>query len=121
MRTVTVTVTVAGTVLTVLALGGLAAADDRGDIDHALLEKQFEQHRSEIRVCYEHELVAAPKLAGHVVLTFTIARSGKVSEASADGLNPAMAACLAGVAKHFTFPASTADARIAYPLSFVPG
>jgi TonB family protein len=52
-----------------------------GSLDKELIRRVIQQHRSQIRYCYESELVRNPKLGGKVAVKFVITADGGVSSA----------------------------------------
>jgi hypothetical protein len=53
-----------------------------GSLDKELIRRVIQQHRSQIRYCYESELVRNPKLGGKVAVKFVITPDGSVSTAT---------------------------------------
>jgi TonB family protein len=50
----------------------------KGSLDKELIRREIKRHINEIRYCYSKELQAKPDLRGRVVVSFTIAASGRV-------------------------------------------
>ena len=78
----------------------------QGGLDKAEVRRVVGKTDAKLRACYETELVAKPTLAGTVVASFLIDVKGKVHEATATGVDPAVASCIAGIIKTLQFPAS---------------
>jgi hypothetical protein len=92
-----------------------------GTFDKAILRRYVRRNATAIAGCYERELASKPTLAGVVTARFTIDSGGKVSRSDADGVDPAVAKCVAGAIKaiEFSKPASgTVD--VTYPITFRP-
>lgn len=53
-----------------------------GNIEKALIEKVIRENIQQIKYCYSKELTKVPTLAGKIVVKFTIAKDGSVSQAS---------------------------------------
>jgi hypothetical protein len=78
-------------------VGGLGRKTDRevaivagnatviGSIDKELIRAVIKEHAQQIRFCYEEQLAVNPKLAGKVVIRWTIDADGNASNASVDG------------------------------------
>jgi TonB family protein len=79
----------------------------RGSLDPAIIRRVIRMHRSEAKYCYEKDLVKKPKLAGKIVVGFTVSPEGRVSSArvEADTMgSAAVANCLVGRVKRWRFP-----------------
>jgi TonB family protein len=96
---------------------GTAATLDRGAITQVV-----RSHMSEVRLCYERRLAEDPQLAGQVTVTFVVSPDGHVSVASVSGTtihDAAVEACVVGVVRRWTFPATAGDpVTISYPFVF---
>jgi hypothetical protein len=78
-------------------VGGLGRKGDRdiaitagtatviGSIDKELIRAVIKEHAAQIRFCYEEQLAVNPKLAGKVLIKWTIDADGNASNASIDG------------------------------------
>lgn len=78
-----------------------------GSLDKELIRKVIQSHRSQIRYCYEQELVRNPKLAGKIAVKFVITANGTVSSASTAQTtmnNATVEGCLASRVKSWEFP-----------------
>jgi hypothetical protein len=74
------------------------------------------------RTCYEHALRDNPTLSGRMTLRFTVGESGRVTEASASGLTPVMAACIERAVHRIVFPVPTCGAaEYAFPFNYDAG
>jgi hypothetical protein len=74
-----------------------------------------------LRACYQHGLVANPRLAGRVTVTFTVDARGGVSgvETESDVIPADVRACVADAFSSITFAMpKTAPAKIVYPVDF---
>lgn len=79
--------------------------------------------KGEIKACYEAALAKDPKLSGALQLELEIDGAGRVTAASVgeSTLGAAVDACVAGVGKGLTFPASGGErVKVTYPLSMTP-
>ncbi len=85
----------------VIALGGTAHAD----LDRRAVRDAIKRHIREIADCWEQHRPPSD----HVVVTFTIAASGKVTDASGEQ-------CLVRVVEKIRFPASSSATRVTYPM-----
>lgn len=78
-----------------------------GSLDKELIRQVIHRHRSEIRYCYEKELVSTPNLAGKVSVKFIITASGSVSTAKVDSSsmnNSAVEQCVTVRVRSWEFP-----------------
>jgi hypothetical protein len=97
-----------------------------GNIDKALIDEVVKRHLSQIRYCYQRELVHNPALGGKIVVKFTIGSDGLVTSAaprtSSLG-NSAVEQCIAGRFLRMSFPAPMGGgmAIVSYPFLFSPG
>jgi Ca-activated chloride channel family protein len=97
----------------------------RGSLDVPTIRRTVRRRQNEIRNCYELELQKNHKLAGRIVLTFTIAASGRVIAAaiSESTLNDgAVGACVTAAARKWTFPETAGGgvSEVHYPYVFQP-
>jgi hypothetical protein len=101
---------------------GPAVANADGNLDKAIIRRYVKRNIQKIQYCYEKELVAKTKLAGTVSTSFTILDSGKVSGASASGVDAQVASCVAGVLGGIEFPKprGTGGVSVSYPFTFRP-
>ena len=78
-----------------------------GSLDKELIRRVIQQHRSQIRYCYESELVRNPKLGGKVAVKFVITADGSVSSAitAQTTMNDAkVESCINARVKSWQFP-----------------
>ncbi len=75
------------------------------------------EHTAEIRSCYNKALLKDPKLAGKVVVKFTIAADGSVSESvsAQTDVNDALTACIVDSTKTWKFPPPGEQVTVTYP------
>jgi hypothetical protein len=107
-----------GTVPTV----SIGLPSTQGDLEKVIIRRYIKRNLQKITHCYEKQLLAKPKLAGTIVTQFYIAPTGKVASAAATGVDPDVAACLAGVIKRIEFPKPKGDGgvQVSYPFFFRP-
>jgi hypothetical protein len=77
-----------------------------------------------LRLCYEHGLVADPRLAGRVTVRFSVDAQGSVADVDteSDTIPGDVRACVRDAFSTMTFaPPKTAPAKIVYPLDFNKG
>ncbi|MCA9649510.1 MAG: AgmX/PglI C-terminal domain-containing protein [Myxococcales bacterium] len=96
-----------------------------GTLDKEEIRRVIRSHISEVKSCYETSLATKPSLEGRVVLSITIASSGKVASAtiSDDTLSePAVGACLTKLAEGWVFPRPRGGGTVVvrYPFVFKP-
>ncbi len=93
-----------------------------GDIDKAIVRRYVRRNLSKIKYCYEKELIAAPDLRGTVTTHFYVGADGKVRDATAEGVSPEVASCVANVIESIQFPKPKGGAgvNLIYPFTFVP-
>jgi hypothetical protein len=107
-----------GTVATV----SIGQPDATGDLDPAIIRRYIKRNIQKITACYQKRLTGKPGLAGTVQTEFFITPSGKVSRATASGVDPEVASCVADVIKTIGFPKPKGDkgVQVAYPFVFRP-
>jgi len=108
--------------LTPVAILCALAATATAYPDLSPIRREIRAHMRQFRACYDKALEKDPKLEGKVVATFTIGKTGTVTESKADGL-PGVDACVAAVIARLTFPpapASKGFITISYPFVFAP-
>jgi len=92
-----------------------------GQISNDDVKKVMSAHIGKIQACYEDQLKANPKLAGRVIVKFTIEPKGNVSQADATGVSAEVDKCIAAIVKTLKFPAPKGGAaHVSYPFSFKP-
>ena len=78
-----------------------------GALDKSLIDKVIKRNMNQIKYCYSRELTKNPKLKGKVIVKFTIAGDGTVSQAGikSSSLNSkAVEDCITGRFRRFKFP-----------------
>lgn len=99
----------------------IGKATATGTLDKNIIRRYVRRKLPRIRSCYEKRLAKKPDLSGTVVTEFTIAESGKVSKASAKGLDRTVGRCIAGVLKTIEFPKPKGGiVEVTYPFTFQP-
>ena len=93
-----------------------------GDLDKAIIRRYIKRNILKITYCYEKALLATPDLEGTVTTQFFISPTGAVSTASATGVSPEVASCVAGVIKGIEFPKPRGGGgvQVNYPFRFSP-
>lgn len=90
--------------------------------DRNRVMRVIKANEAKTRYCYERQLLVKPDLSGTVTAEFTIvAATGAVKYATATGVDPTVATCIADVISNLTFPVqpSARDTiRFSYPFSF---
>ena len=94
-----------------------------GSIDKTVIDRVVRRHLNQVRYCYEKELKTYASLAGKVVVRFTIADDGTVSEAEIKTStlgSPAVEDCVRGRFLRMVFPAPAGGGVVivSYPLVF---
>jgi len=97
-----------------------------GACDRTTIKKVVQQHKGEIRKCYEKRLLKNPRLSGKVVMRWTIGKTGAVTRATVklDTIaKPGVSQCVQGVFKSMVFPAPRGGGIciVSYPFRFTPG
>lgn len=100
--------------------------DVSGSLDRKIIQKVVNQHKREIKACYEKELQKKKGLHGKIVIQWIIDASGNVASAtvqsnSMDDKN--VASCLTTSIKHWRFPAPKGGGmvKVSYPFVFEVG
>ena len=75
-----------------------------GDLDRSIIRTYIKRRIPQIRACYVQALTRDSSLGGTVSTQFFITPNGSVSASNAAGVEPALAACIAGVIKATVFP-----------------
>lgn len=91
-----------------------------GDYDKALARRYVRRHTDKFSYCYVKALLVTPTLTGTVTVRFEIGADGKVTAATASGVDAAVADCVAATVRAIEFPAPPAHAAVTlvYPLTF---
>lgn len=97
-----------------------------GALDRSLIDEVIKRHMNQIRYCYQREMTRDPSLAGKVVIRFTIAGDGSVSQASVKEStmgNGAVESCITGRFMRMQFPEPRGGGVVivSYPFLFSPG
>jgi hypothetical protein len=97
-----------------------------GALDRSLIDEVIKRHMNQIRYCYQRELSRNATLAGKVVIRFTIAGDGTVSQASTKETtmnNSAVEGCIVGRFQRMQFPEPRGGGVVivSYPFLFSPG
>jgi hypothetical protein len=128
--------------LLLLALPALAHADDRGGprkrpeppsvslgkptvtgkLALDLVRRYIYRNKVRFSYCYERVLHKKPGLAGRIDTSFEIDGAGKVTAATASGVDPEISECFAGVIKRIEFPKPRDEKPVAvkFPLVLRP-
>jgi hypothetical protein len=97
-----------------------------GALDRSLIDEVIKRHMNQIRYCYQRELTKNPALGGKVVIKFTIAKDGTVSQASTKSTtmsNSAVENCIVSRFMRMQFPEPKGGGIVivSYPFLFSPG
>ena len=97
-----------------------------GALDRSLIDEVIKRSMSQIRYCYQRELTKDPSLNGKLVVKFTIAGDGSVSQAgkkSSTMGNAAVEQCVIGRFYRMQFPEPKGGGIVvvSYPFLFAPG
>jgi len=97
-----------------------------GALDRSLIDEVIKRHMNQIRYCYQRELTKNPALGGKIVIKFTIAKDGTVSQASTKSTtmsNSAVENCIVGRFMRMQFPEPKGGGIVivSYPFLFSPG
>ncbi len=100
-------------------LGTLAA---QGSLDRLIIRRYLERNQVRLAGCYERELLRDRTLAGTVHASFEILPDGRVSGATAVGVAPEVASCIAGVLDSIQFaaPPSGTSVLVRVPIALAP-
>ncbi|MFT3691596.1 MAG: AgmX/PglI C-terminal domain-containing protein [Kofleriaceae bacterium] len=92
----------------------------KGSIDKAAIRAEVRKNKPAIAKCYETALQKKPDLAGTVQAQFTIDKAGKVMNATAFGVDPGVATCVAKVIEKMAFPKPNGGGIVVvnYPFAF---
>jgi hypothetical protein len=93
-----------------------------GDLDKAIIRRYVKRNISKISYCYEKQLLDKPGIKGTIATQFFIDAEGHVASATASGVDPDVASCVAGVIKTIEFPKPKGGGavRVTYPFVFQP-
>jgi hypothetical protein len=103
-----------------------AARVPDGRLDRDIIRRIVRAHINEVRHCYNQALARDPNARGRVAVRFTIASDGKVADADVDEStlrDPAVAPCIAGAVRRWTFPRPEGGGAVVvtYPFVLEPG
>ncbi len=87
-------------------------------LDRNVIRNKMRDNLARFRYCYEKELAIKPGLAGTVLASFTVKPDGSVDEATATGVDPNVASCVARVLATLRFPKGGGDVKVNYPFAF---
>jgi hypothetical protein len=93
-----------------------------GSLDKSFIKRYVKRSLNKIRYCYERELLTRSTLSGTIQTQFSIGSDGKVIAATATGMDPKVAECVAGVIKQIEFPKApgAGNVQVNYPFTFRP-
>ena len=97
-----------------------------GSLSKEIIRRIIRRHLNQVRYCYQKELQANPRLAGRVVVKFTIDPSGKVVAVKVQSStlnNKKVEQCVARAVKNWLFPKPTGGGVVvvSYPFNFKRG
>jgi hypothetical protein len=93
-----------------------------GGLDPAIVRRVLRRYAQHFTYCYEKQLLANAKLAGKLVTKFDIDSEGKVTNASAAGIDSEVESCVVRMLSRVDFPKPKAGAHVTvtYPMTFDP-
>jgi hypothetical protein len=91
-----------------------------GSLDATAATATVRKFRGRFLYCYETALLKAPKLEGTVTLELAVEADGKVSSATASGVDAGVDECLRHGALTIAFPPGKKTAKVSVPLAFQP-
>jgi TonB family protein len=97
----------------------------RGSLDKEIIRRIVRRHLNEVKYCYEQELPRNAKLAGRVVVQFTIANTGRVLasvlQSSTMG-NVRVESCVVNAVRRWEFPEPSGGGlvMVSYPFQLSP-
>ncbi|MDP2274742.1 MAG: TonB family protein [Archangium sp.] len=94
-----------------------------GSLDKALIREVIQRNRSQIRYCYDKQLLKSPTLAGKVAVTFHISPEGPVSSAEVAQSTVAdveLESCIVERVRTWVFPKPKGGGKVivTYPFMF---
>ncbi|MEZ4235755.1 MAG: AgmX/PglI C-terminal domain-containing protein [Myxococcota bacterium] len=97
-----------------------------GALDRSLIDEVVKRHMNQIKYCYQRELTKNPALNGKIVIKFTIAKDGSVSQEStktSSMKNSSVENCIVGRFMRMQFPEPKGGGIVivSYPFLFSPG
>jgi hypothetical protein len=75
-----------------------------GDLDKNIIRRYVRRSLHKLTYCYEKQLLVDPKLAGTIQTHFVIDANGTTQDVSANGVNTAVADCVADVLRAIQYP-----------------
>ena len=91
----------------------------QGSLDKSIIKRYIKRQLAKISYCYEAELLSKPHLEGTVQVQFHIGKRGIVTSATASGVDPKVASCVASVIKQIEFPTIVdGGVQVNYPFTF---
>jgi len=96
-----------------------------GNVDGELIRQVIRRNSSQIRACYEAQLIRYPKLAGRIAIRFVINSTGTVDSSNVYAStmnNKEMGSCVANKIRLLEFPRPKGGgtAQVTYPFIFKP-
>jgi hypothetical protein len=100
----------------------LGQPNAQGNLDKAVIRKVIKMSKTKIAGCYEKALAITPTLAGTVQVQFFVKPDGTVATATAAGISPEVADCVAAVIKSLAFPKPKGGGgvQVNYPFTMRP-
>ena len=98
----------------------LGQPNAQGDLDKAIIRRYVKRNIAKVQFCYEKYLAVDAGLQGTLMVQFFITPEGKVASASASGVNPGVADCVADVIRKIEFPKPKGGGgvQVNYPFTF---
>jgi hypothetical protein len=91
------------------------------DYSKSIIRRYIQRYKEQLGYCYEKQLLVHPQLSGQVTAQFFIGTTGAVQSASANGLDPEVSRCIAGVIGNIAFPPPRdGGVQVNYPFTFRP-
>src|SRR6185312_2380187 len=114
-----------GSPLLLLALAA-SAPPPTGSLDKEVIRGVIRSHVGDVQRCYQAELVKTPDLFGKIMVKFTIAASGDVSESAVESSttrNLPVETCTAAAVRRWRFPKPEGGGIVivSYPFVLTPG
>jgi len=102
------------------AAQGAAALDLAlpGPRDQASILATVRRANRRVRACFEARLKTDPNAGGKLVVHFSIAPDGSVTQADATGLDPQLAQCVVEVVRMLRFPFDNDTTQVNFPFIF---
>jgi TonB family protein len=93
-----------------------------GKLDKDVVRRVVRRHINEVKYCYEHALAVHPELAGRVVVRFTVASTGWVTDSkivSSTIGSPDVDGCIAIAVRRWEFPGPEGGGEVTVTYPFV--